>query len=147
MATRKPTNAQLKNAFLLLSSVSPFKLGDRVKVLRNFKDYELGSPVESINDADAYVGREYDITEVDTDGTYELNNDYYWPFFVLELVKSATAVKLNDDYTAVVSEDGKTVKVGCQDIPAAAVLELAEKVRTVQSEFKPPAKPVSKRKR
>ncbi len=34
-------------------------------------------------------------------------------------------VKLNEEYTAIVALDKKSIKVGCQTIPAAKVLEIA----------------------
>ena len=152
MAIRKtPTLAQQRAAFATLASIAPFKVGDRVKVLRNFKEDELGSNLSVISEDDedvaGYIGKTFEITDTGGVGTYELDHDWYWPFFVLELVSEGKTVDLNDEYRAFVADDGQSVKVGCQEIPAAAVLELAEKVRKAQSEYKPPAKPAKARKR
>ncbi len=40
-------------------------------------------------------------------------------------------VKLNDSYTAIVTQGKDTVKVGCQEIPISAIKELARKVEEV----------------
>lgn len=75
------------------------------------KDHSIWVPLNSKN------GVTYSETSWLASGNYAQN-------VVLVDHSSAPEVKLNSEYTAVVSADKKTVKVGCQDIPATKIDEL-----------------------
>jgi hypothetical protein len=60
-------------------------------------------------------------------------NTFAFPFEEYEVVKSKLELKLNSEYTAVVSEDG--VVVGCQTFTHEKILELADLVRKVILKF------------
>jgi hypothetical protein len=145
MPTKKAaTPAQIRAAFLLLAAVAPFSEGDTVKVLRTCSDNELGSEVYDC-DSSNEVGKEFKVTSLSGPGEYEIDNGYYYPFFCLQLIRKSDSIELNSEYTAVISDDGKSVEVGCQDIPAAKVLELAERIKVVQAK-QPVKKAVAKKK-
>lgn len=113
-----------------MSELSGFQIGDKVKICRRFKRDEMGCPAEFARGMYKSVGEEGVITAKSRKGNFEINREWFWPFFVLEkLEEPPVEVKLNDDYTAVVAGDRETVKVGCQTFSREAVLELAEKLK------------------
>lgn len=60
------------------------------------------------------------------------NANYNWPEDSVEIIdfiySAPKAVKLNDEYTALITKEG--VKVGCQTIPFSAVAELHRAILT-----------------
>lgn len=78
-----------QEAYLILQEASGLKIGDTVKILRRANNYEMGW--ENIWDIPAmsnYIGIESKITDINGNGIV-LNNDYAFPFFVLEKISSA----------------------------------------------------------
>ena len=145
-----PPRATARTAYITLARLKPFAEGDQVKILRVFEDEEYGTTADapSKDIQEDRIGETCTVTRVDmNDGTYELDHDDWYPFFVLELVKGSKRVKLNNAYNADISDDGQTVEVGCQTIPAAAVLELAERIRDLQAKAPPKPKPRVPRRR
>jgi hypothetical protein len=49
--------------------------------------------------------------------------------------RTAPKIRLNDEYTAIISENGKRVLVGCQNFPAATILEVADTLRKYRVEI------------
>lgn len=123
-------------AFVCLSKARPFHIGDTVRIAMKWQEDHFGEEAgnyESFESSCFKVGDQGRITDKWEDGTYELNsNGCIIPFFALEFVKGPTRIELNDEYEAEISEDGKTVEVGCQTITAAKVLELAEAIKAQQ---------------
>lgn len=143
--SKKPTERQARTAFRTLSRVNPFVLGDKVRVLRRFEDWELGSDTEFYIDMEQFVGTEMEVTDVYDDGSYELNHNYAWPFFVLEKTGESLSIEIGG-YTGIISDDGMSVEVGCQTIDFEVVTELAEKMRRQQA-LAPRAKAPKRRSR
>ena len=113
-----------------MSELSGFKVGDKVKIWREFSRDEMGCPAEFASRMKELVGKEGVITNTSFWGTFQIDSNWWWPFFVLEKhVEPPVKVKLKSEYTAVVAGDRETVKVGCQTFSREAVLELAEKLK------------------
>lgn len=135
MSSRKPATITPEVAYSTLATAANINVGDTVRVLRSFKDYELGAPVEWDDDMKSLVGDEFRVTDLYDNGTtYELDNAYNWPFFVLEKVTNTLEFRINDEYIAEISEDGTSMEVGCQDIDADTIFKLADHLRQVQAD-------------
>ena len=103
--------------YLKLFNACPIKVGDTVRVLRGWKDGEYGYyGYVCWNDYDPDAPR-FDVDLVVTgkyDDCYQINNKdatWYFPFFVLEVVKSTPInTATSDDYLAFHKASG--LKVG-----------------------------------
>lgn len=143
MAAKQPTTVQARNAYLTLNKLSEVEVGSLVRVLRAFKDGELGCEIPWDEDMQEYVGQEYIVTGSYTEGEYELDHNYVWPFFALEVVGKSLSMEVGD-YTATVADDGKTVEVGCQTITAENVFALADLMREQMAKAPKPVVKVAK---
>lgn len=88
------------------------KAGDTVKVVVAAKSGQLGWNDSWLKEMDASVGKEVTIQHIGDGGVTFKEVSFYFPFFVLEVVDTSEVVKLNSQYSAVVTEKGITV--GCQ---------------------------------
>lgn len=117
MAARKPA---LATAYATLAAAAGFAVGDKVKVLRSFKNDELGCGLDYDKDyMDNYIGDELEITNTFKNGTtFEVDDNYEWPFFCLEKVNDPLVVlNINGEYDdAEIAENGQSVSVGCNTI-------------------------------
>lgn len=126
-------SAQYIAAFKVLVALSGIKSGDMVKLISAPTTHYGNDPEhfdpEDMRDAKDYIGETFEVDYVSNDQTVYINNDQecvYLHVPIWCLVKDgSTEVELNDEYTAILSADGTKVQVGCQSIPAAAVLKLA----------------------
>ena len=134
--TTTPTAVAVEAAMKVLGAASGFAVGDTVKLVRLFDENNaaLGCCLDLELD-ESFIGMTFKVTEKDysNDGSFQLDHDYWVPWYCIEFVCKATSVELNEDYTAVISKDGKKVEVGCQEISADKVLELADRIREVQA--------------
>lgn len=122
----RQTQKALNEAYVLLASTCGIKEGDEVKVLRNFKDNELGCLADAPDDEEisSLIGYKCEVSCVFTDGMFELDNGYGFPFFCLEKVENEKRIRLTDEYVAEIADDGTVVHVGCQTIEFSVVEEL-----------------------
>ena len=116
-----------KELYAQLQKFSGFKVGDRVKIVRGFEGNEWGANCGYFQELGEWVGKEVKITKIIDTGV-EVNKEWYFPFFCLELISRSVEIKLNEDYTAVVAGDKKTVTVGCQTFSREKILELAKEL-------------------
>ena len=79
---------EIEEAYKVMQAACGIKKGDTVRVLRSFKSYELGCGDSWNPDMGGSVGEEFVVKEIT--GTNCSIGDYYWPFFCLEKIKSAT---------------------------------------------------------
>jgi hypothetical protein len=110
-----------------MAALSGLKAGDRVKVLRDFERNEMGFPDSCVPSMRRCIGNEYIVSYVSEEG-YVSFNSYRWPFFCLKKLEPLVEIKLNEDYTAIVAGDKKTVTVGCQTFSREKILELAKEL-------------------
>lgn len=74
-----------------------FRPGDRVRVLRDAKDYESGWGNSWVDQMDDAVGKTLTVSSADIGNGVALEDghlDYEYPFFVLRLVRKAPKIKL-----------------------------------------------------
>lgn len=100
-------HCELRDAYQIMQDSCGINVGDKVKVLRKAKDYEMGWPLLWIESMDRYVGYEYIVNYFENDGVRliscihpKIYNDRYgerhpciFPFFVLELIESKPEIK------------------------------------------------------
>lgn len=115
-------------AYNTLQKASGIEVGDTVRVLRKAQQNEMGWGTYWAKMMDKTIGETFVVTEVrDGVGIYNLSNYCAYPFFVLELVikgiKKIT-VKLNSEYSAIVTKDG--IEVGCQKFPLTVIDDLVK---------------------
>ena len=77
-----------KEAYQVMAKESGIKIGDTVKVLRKAQSKEMGWTGYWPPDMDDAVGNEYTVSAIEI-GEYQLDCLYWFPFFVLEKIKSA----------------------------------------------------------
>lgn len=98
--------------YLKLFNACPIKIGDTVRVLRGWKNGEYGCNL-NCSIKFSCLGVDYVVTDKYKD-YYEIENEddtWYVPFFVLEVVKSASSnIATSDDYLAFHEASG--LKVG-----------------------------------
>lgn len=145
MATQKQINA----AYNLLQKECGIKEGDKVRILRKFASNELGCNIDYVEgefDMDACIGLEGIVEEVFTGHGSGIHVEtdsgtWTWPFFVLEMLARPIMVELEGcDWNAFINDDGTMVSVGCQDIEAESILELADRIREIQDDAPIPKK-------
>ena len=99
---------ELVEAYKTLSKASGFKSGDKVRVLRKFERWELGSSCSWSSVKEKYVGQVGEIAGIAVDGdiaVYLGDSDFWhFPFFVLELVEPVIE-------THKITIDGKSTEV------------------------------------
>jgi len=78
-----------KKAYRVMSKNSGLKVGDTVKLLRNYEAYENGCGIRSNKKCVSLIGTLHTIITIDLDGDINLSDTYWYPFFVLEKIKSA----------------------------------------------------------
>ncbi len=124
--------------------VSEMKLkkGDRVKVMRkpiftkrdDASTMEYNWPCVWPTPMDKHVGKTYRVWSIDSNGI-RLDNDYYYPVFVLHKVEDAIEpIKINHTYSAEIKDNGD-VKVGCTTV-SYAILKKIYNAATKQKEKK-----------
>lgn len=130
-------------AWLTLSGI---KNGDMVKLMcvpgtnyGNEEYYFDDSECDNIKD---WIGHTFavelicsDLSLLITDEDQDIN--FNVPVWCV-IKESGTRIKLNDEYDAVLSADGTSLKVGCQTIPAAAVVKLAAAIAANKTTTKKP---------
>jgi len=79
----------LQEAYLKMQQSCGINTGDTVKVLRKAKSYECGWDTSWTSGMNTWVGKTGEITEIDYQYGVKLNNQYCFPWFVLEKIKSA----------------------------------------------------------
>lgn len=98
-----------KEAYLILQESSGIKKGDIVKVLRSAKSYKMGWMNSWVSIMNYAIGKKFKVDTVRGDGVWLLGKGY--PFFVLELIKSApkevTMKEVNDKFGYEVSIIGE----------------------------------------
>jgi hypothetical protein len=118
----------INEAYITLQKASGIEVGDTVKILRKAKNFEMGWNAHWAPVMDNTVGATFQVKEIcDLRGIRNPNNSCVYPFFVLKIVKKATkevTIKLNSEYSAIISEDGITV--GCQKFPLSIIDDLAK---------------------
>ena len=78
----------IDEAYQIMSKESGINIGDTVRVMRKASNYEMGWPTAWASDMDKMIGNEYTVVEI-VNGVYNLDNLYWFPFFVLENIKPA----------------------------------------------------------
>lgn len=128
----------IREAYKVMQSQCGIEVGDKVRVLRKAKDYEMGWGVVWLRNMNSHVGSVGVVGECgEEDGfTVHFNDgDRCWlPFFVLELVEKGfkpVEVKLNEGYTATVFPD--KIKVGCQEFDPVVLDRLVQAHKSVTS--------------
>lgn len=148
MAARKPA---LAVAYATLALAAAFEVGDKVKVLRSFKNDELGCGLDYDKDEmDDLVGQELEISNTYKNGTtFELDDTYEWPFFCLEKVNDPLVVSnINGDYDdAEIAENGQSVSVGCNTITFEKVEAVYNAMVAQRAKVAAKAKPAPARRR
>ena len=81
----------IKEAYQIMSKESGINVGDIVKVVRKAQSEEMGWTGYWQPDMDDTIGNEYTVSDI-IDGDYLLDDDWWFPFFVLEKVKSVKFV-------------------------------------------------------
>lgn len=111
----------LREAYLVTHNASGFRVGDKVRVLREAVDYEAGWRTVWAPAMDCMVGNAYSITNDSQGLGFRLDGDFHFPWFVLELVERAPeSVTLTvGDYDAKITAERAVV--GGQTIPFAQV--------------------------
>lgn len=69
------------------------EVGDTVRILRKANNLEMGWDQMWLYPMDRYVGEIDVVTDVTDAGSFQLENGYWFPFFVLEKIKSARKEK------------------------------------------------------
>lgn len=121
-------NMNIQEAYRIMQENCGIEVGDKVRILRMPKYHENGWSAGVNPYMEEYIGQIYTVTAIRSDWGFSLDN-WWWPFFVLELVEKAPktkTIKLNDTYTAVVHKD--KVVVGCQTFSHDVVKQLANAV-------------------
>lgn len=72
------------NAYITLQEDSGIAVGDIVRVLRIAENKEMGWTNNWYYEMDNYVGTAHKVIEIYGDGGIELDNEFLFPFFVLE---------------------------------------------------------------
>jgi hypothetical protein len=84
---------ELSTAYSTLQSACGIAKGDKVKVLRKAKDYEMGWGTVWNDDMDRAIGKTLTVTAIHSYYGMRLeipdDNEYYFPFFILEVKKPA----------------------------------------------------------
>lgn len=105
----------IQEAYQVMQEASGIKVGDRAKVLRTFKTYEMGCNVLWFKDKANFVGQTFPVTkvcrhyiELDTGNL----NCVQFPFFVLEIVEPAKNIEVRfmcdgEDVTEKISDETK----------------------------------------
>lgn len=109
---------QLQNTWIKQNNI---KKGDRVKIIATGAPYMLGWDCGWTSEMSKMKGKIGIITDICTLSGFNItgagDNDFWFPFCVLEKVKKVDVkVKINKDYTAVINDDG-SVTVGCTTVP------------------------------
>lgn len=123
------------NAFNAMHKACGIGVGDKVKVVRDWRMQEFG--VSLVGQGCVKLGAEGRVRDVDYDRDgilhFQMEGSYnIIPFFALQLVKKAKpawkakSVKISRDYLAQVNENN--IVVGCQTITFDAFDELAKVV-------------------
>ena len=104
----------LEEAYLTMQENCGIEVGDTVKVLRKAKSEEMGWSAIWTGSMSDLVGKTAKVTEFDKDRNgLSLNDDYWFPFFVLELVEKAPKIikrffnEKGEDITDKLSEETK----------------------------------------
>ena len=101
----------IDEAYQIMSKESGINVGDTVKVIRKAQSYEMGWQTAWDPYMDEMIGKEYTVSEV-FDGVYHLSDLYWFPFFVLEKIKSKPAHEFKPfDRVLVRDEEDGTWKV------------------------------------
>jgi hypothetical protein len=89
----------VKEAYKVMQENCGIEVGDTVRVLREVKSWEIGwSYVWGIV-MNEFIGKELKVISLDNGAGIGLENDFFFPFFVLELVSKAKKINLNGSYT------------------------------------------------
>ena len=78
----------IEEAYQIMSKESGINIGDTVKVIRKASDYEMGWVTTWDPYMNEMIGNEYTVSEI-VNGVYHLDDLCWFPFFVLEKIKSA----------------------------------------------------------
>ncbi len=115
---KKTPSEQYYELQKIMVELMGLKVGSTVEVIREVKENEMGWEGEEIDSK----GETYQVEEIcpNNSGIY-LEDGYWYPIFALKMC--ANSFILNDDYTAVVLEDGD-IEVGC----VAISFETLEKI-------------------
>ncbi len=96
-----PDRAELEKAHKVLARSCGIKKGDTVKVLRKAESYELGWSELWSGYKDEAVGNIFKVQLVQPDGNIAVGNkqhgQWYFSFFVLEIVEHVPEIKLTID--------------------------------------------------
>ena len=121
----------INECYTQMQEACGIEVGDTVKVLRTAKDYEMGWGTVWVRTMDGFVGKQFVVNDVGAARGFRVtadDGDNYWlPFFILQLVskkKAVVKVVLNGSHTAECSKDG--IKVGCQDFSWDIVKKLQD---------------------
>ena len=134
------------HAYTTLQNAAKLKLGGRVLIQRKSYRNELGWDVNWDPGMDKAVGMVGSIIKIDDVNGVQISvpgvwgphheKSWWYPFFILKKVRLPKAqrkehIKINGDYTAIVSTEG--IKVGCQTFPLSVIDELAKAIKQVKS--------------
>ena len=102
----------IKEAYEVMQKASGIEVGDKVRVLRKFKNYEMGFKCIYGSAAGVKIGSELEVKKVGTEGIKLIGGDQF-PFFVLEIVEKHKDEKM-------ITIDGKewsksTIKAALQE--------------------------------
>ena len=123
--TVKTSEQLLRETYITMQAACGIEVGDTVRITRKAADFEMGWGEDWAGDEMiALVGKTGVVSKVHDhrpNGGFKIN-DWYFPFFVLELVSKkprSIKLRLSDDYDAQVFKD--KIVVGCQTFPISAV--------------------------
>ena len=95
----------IDEAYQIMSKESGINIGDTVKVIRKASDYEMGWQTTWDPYMDQMIGNEYTVSEI-VNGVYHLDDLCWFPFFVLEKIKSAKPAHDFKPFDKVLVRDG-----------------------------------------
>ena len=95
----------IEKAYQIMSKESGINIGDTVKVIRKASDYEMGWQTTWDPYMDQMIGNEYTVSEI-VNGVYHLSDLCWFPFFVLEKIKSAKPAYDFKPFDKVLVRDG-----------------------------------------
>lgn len=123
----KEKEVDTAKAYLVLQNDSGIKVGDKVKVLRKAKSYEMGWSQTWDREMDLCVGKEYIVKNVNSFGISI--NGLYFPFFVLEKRENVIHFKVMDklkvEHNCLITENVLTM--GCTSFDQNSVDMIIEK--------------------
>lgn len=119
----------IREAYKMMQAASGIEVGDTVKMLREFKRYEMGCNLIPSDIHGAMIGETYIVNQIEAVGDIRVNGgsiafNAFLPFFCLELIaKGPPPIKIGE-HTVETDKDGITV--GCESVPWETLEKILE---------------------